>query len=174
MQIESNVMSVSYESLRIPSDVDLDAPLRRNRSANAEEQTRYYAVKTKKIEFNDIYIESSGTDSSTFLHIFTDRTISEQLKTEKANRDYQRLMLFSVAHEFRNPLNSISGSLELIELVSLKDQVKKFAKAARNSCFMLNSYVDDILDLGRIEGGGFQLNPTKFKVSSKRQGRKER
>lgn len=167
MQVESNVMSVSYESLRIPSDAEFNESLRRNRSINADEQTRYYVVKTKKIEFNDIYIDSAGTDSSTFLHIFTDRTTLEQLKTEKANRDYQRLMLFSVAHEFRNPLNSISGSLELIELVAIKEQVKKFAKAARNSCFMLNSYVDDILDLGRIEGGGFQLNPTKFKVSCK-------
>mmetsp|Transcript_10672 Transcript_10672/g.9385 ORF Transcript_10672/g.9385 Transcript_10672/m.9385 type:complete len:151 (-) Transcript_10672:253-705(-) len=29
---------------------------------------------------------------------------------------------------------------------------------------MINSYVDDILDLGRIEGGGFKLNPKEFKL----------
>lgn len=31
---------------------------------------------------------------------------------------------------------------------------------------MLNSYVDDILDLGRIEGKAFVLNNSKFELSS--------
>lgn len=79
-------------------------------------------------------------------------------------RDYQRLMLSSVAHEFRNPLNSIKGNLELISMISPDTKCKKFADTAINSAMMLNSYVDDILDLGRIEGGGFQLNPQYFTV----------
>jgi hypothetical protein len=30
---------------------------------------------------------------------------------------------------------------------------------------MLNLYVEDILDLGRIQKGAFQLDPVSFKVS---------
>lgn len=100
----------------------------------------------------------------TYLHIFIDKTNEKLLKTEKIMRDYQRLMLSSVAHEFRNPLNAIKGSLELISMLTQEPKCKKFVSTAMNSSIMLNSYVDDILDLGRIEGGGFELNPQYFYV----------
>lgn len=75
-------------------------------------------------------------------------------------------MLSSIAHEFRNPLNSISGNLDLIATIADSSKILKFASDAKISSTMLNSYVEDILDLGRIEKGGFVLNSTQFKVLS--------
>ena len=124
----------------------------------------YYEVKTKLVEFDDKYVKLDPKGCKTFLHIFIDKTMDEQLKAEKSLREYQRMMLSSVAHEFRNPLNSINGNLDLINIVAKENKIKKFCKVAKNSCLMLNSYVEDILDLGRIEGGGFKLNPMQFKV----------
>lgn len=40
----------------------------------------------------------------------------------------------------------------------------KYANSALKTLSMLNLYVEDILDLGRIEKGGFQLNSVNFKV----------
>ena len=70
-------------------------------------------------------------------------------------------MLSSVAHEFRNPLNAIQGNLQLIELYQTP-QIEKYVKVSRSSWTLLNSYVEDILDLGRIEGSAFQLNWEEF------------
>jgi signal transduction histidine kinase len=108
----------------------------------------------------------SGDNSNkivSFLHIFIDNTEREKLKYEKTLREYQRMMLSSVAHEFRNPLNAIQGNLQLIELNN-DPKIEKYVKISRSSCTLLNSYVEDILDLGRIEGSAFQLNCDEFSI----------
>ncbi|CAI2360139.1 unnamed protein product [Moneuplotes crassus] len=73
-------------------------------------------------------------------------------------------MLSSVAHEFRNPLNAIKGNLLLIEM-NQDPRIEKFVRVSKNSCLLLNSYVEDILDLGRIEGSAFQLNNEEFRIA---------
>ena len=78
---------------------------------------KFYSLKTKRIEFFDKYSNFGKEREFYCLHIFTDQTSDKILESEKTNREYQRLMLSSVAHEFRNPLNSIKGNLELIEYV---------------------------------------------------------
>lgn len=134
---------------------------------------KYFTVKTKHIQWiDDVYTEhidgilnKKNKMNHSFLHIFIDTTKTELLKTEQTLRKYQRLMISSVAHEFRNPLNAIKGNLELMQMFKIK-QIEKYLKTSRNSCLMLNSYVDDILDLGRIEGKAFHLNNTEFKLDS--------
>lgn len=43
-------------------------------------------------------------------------------------------------------------------------KIEKYVRVSRNSCTLLNSYVEDILDLGRIEGSAFQLNCEEFMI----------
>lgn len=125
---------------------------------------KHYTVKTRQIKWGqDINIDGSVNKTLSFLHIFIDNTSSEKLKQEKTLREYQRMMLSSVAHEFRNPLNAIQGNLQLIEM-NQDPKIERFVKISKNSCTLLNSYVEDILDLGRIEGSAFQLNCDEFKV----------
>ena len=130
-----------------------------------EKHEKYYSLETKRADFFDNVSNEKNKNDFFCLHIFTDKTSNKRLLTEQANREYQQLMLSSIAHEFRNPLNSISGNLELINLVTKEPKVAKFAKSAHNSCAMLNIYVEDILNLGRIEKNAFQFNPVYFKVS---------
>jgi hypothetical protein len=125
---------------------------------------KHYTVKTRQIKWGqDINIDGSVNKTLSFLHIFIDNTSREKLKQEKTLREYQRMMLSSVAHEFRNPLNAIQGNLQLIEM-NQDPKIERFVKISKNSCTLLNSYVEDILDLGRIEGSAFQLNCDEFKV----------
>jgi len=138
------------------------------RMNSQEKHKKYYSLKTKQVDFFDSVsneVNENNQNNLFCLHIFTDKTSDRRLATEQSSREYQQLMLSSVAHEFRNPLNSISGNLELINLVTKEPKVAKFAKSAHNSCAMLNIYVEDILNLGRIEKNAFQFNPVYFKVS---------
>jgi len=127
---------------------------------------KYYSFKAKQVEFYDVMSDSGHHDELFWLHIFTDKTSEKKLSSENYSREYQQMMLSSVAHEFRNPLSSISGNLELIQMISKEPKIEKFAKNAHSSWKMLNIYVEDILDLGRITKNAFQLNPFYFKVSN--------
>ena len=37
---------------------------------------------------------------------------------------------------------------------------------AQNSCKMLNSLIDDVLDMSRLESGAFELNKGVFNISN--------
>ena len=52
----------------------------------------------------------------------------------------------SAAHEFRNPLNSILQSLELLAQFVTSPEAEKFFVIARNCCNLLLFLVNDILD----------------------------
>ena len=105
------------------------------------------------------------TKTDSFLHIFVDITDAEKLKNERTLRKYQRIMISSVAHEFRNPLNAIKGNLNLIKMMNENQRIQKFIKVANNSCSLMHNYVEDILDLGRMERKAFELNSTEFWLS---------
>jgi K+-sensing histidine kinase KdpD len=61
-------------------------------------------------------------------------------------------------------MSAIKGNIELILAIAEKNEVLKFANSALKTLAMLNIYVEDILDLGRIQKGAFQFNPMNFKV----------
>ena len=107
--------------------------LRRKSTDQRELDIKYYTVKTKKIDVIQKFIQPESLEDSTYIHIFKDKTSLERLKTEKNYREYQRLMLSSVAHEFRNPLNSVSLNLDLISLVSSESKIKEIVHKAKNS-----------------------------------------
>ena len=134
-------------------------------SKKIQTMQKFYSFKIKQVEFFDEMSCLNQSGQYYCLHIFTDKTSDKKLASEQYNREYQQMMLSSVAHEFRNPLNSISGNLDLIQMVTKEPKVEKFAKSAHTSCQMLGIYVDDILDLGRIEKNAFRFNPSYFKVS---------
>lgn len=101
---------------------DQDTSQMRKRSSGLEtdDSIKWYQVKTKLINWQkfDKHTDTSYTKETFYIHIFVNTTLVEKIKNEKTLRKYQRVMISSVAHEFRNPLNSIQGNLELIKLVS--------------------------------------------------------
>jgi signal transduction histidine kinase len=64
-------------------------------------------------------------------------------------------MISSVAHEFRNLLNFIKENLKLIEYIWKEERINNYPTSSLISCEMLNLYVEDILDLSRIEREAF-------------------
>ena len=118
------------------------------------------------------------------MHIFVDTTSIKKLEEEKAKSSCQNIMLASVSHEFRTPLNAFDNSLQLIklkleELMSnipntnkeegilmklkpIEASIQKFLKMGEVSSRLLMHLVEDILDLGKFEAGTFSLNEQDF------------
>ena len=164
---ESKIISIAPFHMNSAGKYNSDKRLDPNEEdqAGAELSKKYYTVKTRQIEWrNSIDSQYNSQKLLSFLHIFIDNTSTERLKYEKTLREYQRMMLSSVAHEFSNPLNAIQGNLQLIEM-NQDPKIERYVRISRHSCTLLNSYVEDILDLGKIEGSAFTLNDEEFKIS---------
>jgi signal transduction histidine kinase len=124
---------------------------------------------------------------SSFMHLLVDTTDVRVLEEEKAKVKCQNIMLASVSHEFRTPLNAFDNSLQLIKMnldqlieiakspkIETSDSSKidviynkivKFIKIGNISSRLLMHLVEDILDLGKFEAGTFSLNQTEFIIS---------
>ncbi|WP_369059286.1 ATP-binding protein [Caulobacter sp. 73W] len=73
--------------------------------------------------------------------------------------------LANMSHELRTPLTSIIGFARLLEFApelssSSKSAVDRIAAASR----ALNTLVNDVLDLAKLEGGKVELDPQQFEV----------
>jgi two-component system, sensor histidine kinase and response regulator len=124
---------------------------------------------------------------SSFMHLLVDTTDVRVLEEEKAKVKCQNIMLASVPHEFRTPLNAFDNSLQLIkmnldQLIEIAkspkretsdsskidviyNKIVKFIKIGNISSRLLMHLVEDILDLGKFEAGTFSLNQTEFIIS---------
>ncbi|UAJ80752.1 HAMP domain-containing histidine kinase [Leifsonia sp. ZF2019] len=88
------------------------------------------------------------------------RTLDEALS---ASEDRQREFLLSVSHEIRTPLTAIRGYAE-----ALADGMVPAAETARIGATLtteserLRRFVDDLLELARLEADDFAIDPQRF------------
>jgi len=80
----------------------------------------------------------------------------EQIKGLAKDKD---TFLASVSHELRQPLNSIFGFLQFIEMSELTEQQQKDVGKVRHAATYLKGLIDDILDYQKIIMGGLTLEP---------------
>jgi signal transduction histidine kinase/HAMP domain-containing protein len=78
-------------------------------------------------------------------------------------------LVATVAHEFRTPLTSLRMAIHLLNEQAAGPLSKKQADllfAARDDCERLQSTVDELLDLSRIQGGKLELRLASIDVES--------
>jgi two-component system, NtrC family, sensor histidine kinase KinB len=117
-------------------------------AVSTREGTRYLLPRA-----NPVVGEGGGTLGLTIvLQDVTRLRRFDELKTD---------MVATVAHEFRTPLTSLRMAIHLCtEGVAgpLTPKQADLLYAARDDCERLQSIVDDLLDLSRIQGGQMELN----------------
>ncbi|CAI2364118.1 unnamed protein product [Moneuplotes crassus] len=116
---------------------------------NSGKQISEFAIKFSIYEFSP--------HKDTFLMMVVD-DISNQMKT-KETKIYEQLkavMLCSISHELRSPINQLNGTLTLLE-ESISSSENYLLKIARSSTEILKLKVDDILDFSEIETQNFKL-----------------
>jgi two-component system, OmpR family, phosphate regulon sensor histidine kinase PhoR len=87
--------------------------------------------------------------------------ISELRRLEGVRRDF----VANVSHELKTPLTVIRGHSEtLLDEDLPPDLRRKFAEAVRANADRLQSIVDDLLDLSRIESGGWKPEPEALEL----------
>jgi len=96
------------------------------------------------------------TGSAGFTSIVVLRDVSAQARLERARRD----LIANASHEFKTPLFSLSGSLELLDEGDLSpEEQREFLQVMRQQVDRLRNLAVAMLDLSRIEAGAFELHP---------------
>jgi signal transduction histidine kinase/CheY-like chemotaxis protein len=73
--------------------------------------------------------------------------------------------LATVSHEVRTPLNGILGMADLLTATSIDDEQKSYVEAIRVSGQSLQSLIEDLLDLSRIEAGKLDIVNERFAIA---------
>lgn len=81
-----------------------------------------------------------------------------QLEQEKTVSAMKTVAFASAAHEFRNPLNGIIQSLDLLSDMIDLQRGGKFYNTAKSCANLMLYLVNDILDFSQIEAKKFLLN----------------
>jgi signal transduction histidine kinase len=90
-----------------------------------------------------------------------DLTMLRRLETIR--RDF----VANVSHELKTPLTAVSGFAEtLLDDDIPTDQRRKFVETIRDNATRMQRIVDDLLDLSRIESGGWRPNVSSVDVAN--------
>ncbi|HUE96407.1 MAG TPA: ATP-binding protein [Longimicrobiaceae bacterium] len=82
--------------------------------------------------------------------------ISELRRLEGVRRDF----VANASHELKTPLTAIRGYSETLTEPDLPpDLTRRFAEIVKANADRLQNIVDDLLDLSRIEAGGWRVDP---------------
>ena len=87
-----------------------------------------------------------------------DRLLASLKRTEQANRA-KTAFLSNVSHDMRTPLNGILGFARLAAASSNMEKVQNYLQKILQSAELLQSLIDDTLELSRISAGKMRLEP---------------
>lgn len=87
-----------------------------------------------------------------------DRLLASLKRTEMANRA-KTAFLSNVSHDMRTPLNGILGFARLAAASSNMEKVQNYLQKILQSAELLQSLIDDTLELSRISAGKMRLEP---------------
>jgi signal transduction histidine kinase len=87
-----------------------------------------------------------------------------RLTAESASRA-KSAFLATMSHEIRTPLNAIIGLSDIELQKKLEDNTRRAIVKIHNSGSDLLNIINDILDISKIEAGGFELIPVEYETA---------
>ncbi|HEY1046736.1 MAG TPA: ATP-binding protein [Bacteroidia bacterium] len=91
----------------------------------------------------------------------------QEINQLKATEQFRKEFLGSVSHELKTPIFNIQGYIETLLDGAMNDHEVniKFLKKAANSAERLNTLVNDLLDISRLESGALQMRFSDFDIT---------
>jgi PAS domain S-box-containing protein len=119
-------------------------------------------------------VDGSESNCVCFVLNISDRVSAEAeirkaLEQEKELNELKSRFVSMVSHEFRNPLNAISASAQILERFGDKwDKEKQsdFFRRIKGSVDRMTQLLDDVLLLGRAGVGKLQFNPASVDLEN--------
>jgi len=145
-QIQAQLLALAT-SLRIENQPTLTCELRLKQENDAPEQV--YQAFGSQVRQD----ESEEPLVAIVLHDITAQKVEEQSRTE---------FISMVAHELRNPLNSLNGFIKVVlrgQAGALTSLQHEFLEIADGQVEQLKSRISELLEYNRVEAGRLVLNP---------------
>ena len=124
------------------------------------------------IAWREVTVRSdSGSEMQSVGRDVTDRVIAERAladardQAEAANRAKSRFLAMA-SHEIRTPLNGILGMADLLADTPLVPEQATYLTAMKTSGGTLVSFIEEMLDLAKIEAGRLDLAPRPFALAA--------
>lgn len=133
--------------------------------ANTEKMRNSLATVTKRLqEQSQTLLQSQRRDTQHVKHL--ENALRQANITIEKIRNSQILFIATMSHEVRTPLHGLMSTLSLLREESLSAEGVRRLGIARTSARSLLQIANDILDLSRIEAGGFSLEFAAFNPRS--------
>lgn len=94
---------------------------------------------------------------------FSDITDAQALVEAARHESYAKsTFLANMSHEIRTPLNGIIGFIGMLSETQLNEIQQRYINTINSSAESLLSIINDILDISKIESGGFTIDHIDF------------
>ena len=152
-ELELNSCSINEEDSFMDDFINYEGSY-----TNETNQNYFFCVNVGRIKWRN---------EKVILILLKDVSSKIKLETMKELNDYKDLLLASVSHDLRTPLNSIICFLELIseEVKRTSKKCLEYALAAQSSSKLLLYMINDILDYSQITIKKLKLNEEEFLCS---------
>lgn len=116
-----------------------------------------------KVKENNIKTEEIKKLVNTFNYAVEEieQNIEKKKRLEKMRKEY----IADISHEFRSPLSSISGFIEIIDEKELdQEKLKKYSNIIKREADYLNYLVEELLLLGQLDSEGITIERSETKL----------
>lgn len=120
---------------------------------------------SNKVKTGESWLDTNKTIDQVQKEVeeWTENT-SLQLQNLKSLEDYRKNFLGNISHELKTPLFSVQGYLHTLLEGGMYDEkvYKRYLKRAAKNVERLESIIEDLETIGRLEGGDSILNLSNF------------
>ena len=113
-------------------------------------------------------IQKNRKNSYTIPTFFDRKRVEEELERSRLIAEESAKLksdfIATVSHELRTPLNAIAGFSNLLRKTKLTAQQKEYLDIITHSGNNLLSIINDVLDLSRMDAGGFTIDTAPFNL----------
>ncbi|MBV8517397.1 MAG: ATP-binding protein [Acidobacteria bacterium] len=140
-----------------------EGPIEEIQQQNAELLQALGALNERQEELQRLNQELEDTNRGV-LALYAE--LDEKAESLRRSDQVKTRFLSDMSHEFRTPVNSILALTHLLLEDGLGVETKKQVMLIRRAAEDLESLVDDLLDLAKIEAGKIEIRPAEFEVAN--------